>query len=109
MLRERFYGLLALLYSGHLFAQTEIDGVIVESGNDVTAELSTLTTIIKTAQSILLYGIGPLVGTAMVIRGFKLVGTAERGEKGPGVIMVVCGCACFIVGPLVKQFIDATK
>ena len=91
------------------WAQVDVADVIIGSGENKTSELSILTTIINTAQNIVLYGFGPLLGTVMVLKGFKLVGQAERGEKGAGVLMICCGAACFGLGPVIEQILKLYK
>lgn len=106
------YGPLVFLgawLSQSAFAQVDVADVIIGSGENKTSELSILTTIINTAQNIVLYGFGPLLGTVMVLKGFKIVGQSERGEKGAGVLMICCGAACFGLGPVIEQLLKLYK
>lgn len=86
-----------------LLAQTSVADVIIGAGEDKTAELSIINNIINTGQKLVLYGFGPLIGTMMCIKGFKMIGQAERGEKGPGILMTVCGACCFALGPIIEE------
>lgn len=86
-----------------------LDDVYIGTGKSQLDDLSLITNIIKTGQSLLLYAIGPLLGTGMVIKGLKMIGNSDRGEKGPGVLMIVCGASCFLVGPIIQQFMEASK
>ncbi len=97
--------LIGINFMGLLFAAVDVSDVIIGSGTDKTSDLSILTTILTTIQSILLFGFGPLLGTGMVLKGFKMVGQAERGEKGAGVLMIFCGAACFGIGPIIEQIL----
>jgi len=94
---------LAVLHHQILLAQTNVADVIIGAGEDKTDELGIINNIINTGQKLVLYGIGPLLGTVMCIKGFKMIGQAERGEKGPGVLMTVCGACCFALGPIIEQ------
>ena len=107
-IRNHYYAGLAMLMTSPLFGQ-DLEGVVIGAGDDKTADLDIISNVIKTGQSLLLYGLGPLVGTGMVVKGFKMVGAAERGEKAPGVTMIVCGGACFILGPIISEFITAAQ
>lgn len=78
---------------------------LIGRGEDKSNELKFLNNLLNTAQSSILYAFGPAIGTWMVIKGIKMVGAAERGEKGPGVTMIVCGVCCFAVGPIVSQIL----
>jgi hypothetical protein len=91
---------LLFLVPSKLFAQTDF---LIGRGEDKSSELKFLNNIIQTAQSTLAYAVGPLFGSWMVLKGFKMVGAAERGEKGPGVTMIIAGVCCFAIGPIVSQ------
>jgi hypothetical protein len=91
------------LLSGIALGQTSVADVIIGQGDDKTAELSIINNILNTGQKLILYGFGPLLGSVMWIKGFNMVGKAERGEKMPGIVMIVCGACCFALGPLIEQ------
>lgn len=96
-------GIIVYLFSDIALAQTNVADVIIGQGADKTSELSIINNILNTGQKLILYGFGPLVGSVMWIKGFNLIGKAERGEKMPGIVMIVCGACCFALGPLIEQ------
>ena len=104
-----FIGLGQLLIFEAYVRAADVGDVIIGSGKDGTEDLQIINNIFSTVQSVLLYGIGPLLGTTLVLKGFKLVGQAERSEKGPGVTMIVMGACCFIIAPLISQLIKAVE
>lgn len=103
------YALAAFLMTSPLFAQTAVEDIIVGAGNDGTAKLSIINTVIQTGQRTILYGIGPLGGSWLIYKGFQMIGNAERGDKMPGVITMISGAACFLIGPIIANLIDAAQ
>lgn len=108
-LRTFYFYLGSWLMTTSLLAQTTADDIIVGSGNDGTKELDIVNTILQTGQRTILFGIGPLGGSWLIYKGFQMIGNADRGDKMPGVVTMVCGGACFILGPIVANFVDAAQ
>ena len=109
LLSNYWYAACTFLLTTPILAQTLSDDIIVGAGNDGTSKLSIINTVIQTGQRTILYGVGPLGGSWLIYKGFQMIGNAERGDKMPGVITMISGAACFLIGPIIANLIDAAQ
>lgn len=87
----------------------QVADVIIGAGEDRSDQLSIINTIFNTAQKMALYGVGPLWGTWMALKGFIGAGKAQPGDKWPYVLMIFCGAACWGLGPIISQLLKLYK
>lgn len=57
----------------------------------------------------LTYVIAPVAGFFTSFKGWQMIGNAERGAKGPGVLTFLCGIGMFALPVLITQILNAIR
>ena len=82
-------------------------GVIdfVNPSEDEIADLELLKKIKDTGMAILTWVVGPLIGAFTAFKGWQMIGNSQRGEKGPGVLVFICGIGMFALPKIITEII----
>jgi hypothetical protein len=57
----------------------------------------------------LTYVIAPVAGFFTAFKGWQMIGNAERGAKGPGVLTFLCGIGMFALPVIITQVLNAIR
>ncbi len=61
------------------------------------------------AIGILTYVVAPVAGFFTAFRGWQMIGNAERGNKGAGVVTFICGIGMFALPVIISQILNAIR
>lgn len=49
--------------------------------------------------------LGPVVGGFTAFKGWQMIGNSQRGEKGPGVVVFLCGIGLFALPKIINEIV----
>lgn len=109
-------GLLGVyLFSGffvvnHVLAADEAAIVGFSIGDENTVkELTLLNRVKDLALGVLSWILAPVAGAFTTWKGWQMIGQAERGDKGPGIVVFLCGIGMFALGRIVQEVLTALQ
>lgn len=101
---------IGLIDAVQLFAndQSAIVGLTIGDA-DTVKELTLLNRVKDLALGVLSWILAPVAGAFTTWKGWQMIGQAERGDKGPGIVVFLCGIGMFALGRIVQEILNALQ
>jgi hypothetical protein len=101
-----------LLLLGADLALAAKDGQIIQLAIGEESAIKDLTLLNKVkdlALGVLSWILAPVAGAFTTWKGWQMIGNAERGDKGPGILVFLCGIGMFALGRIVQEILNALQ
>ena len=103
-------GLLLLLAAEVAMAAKEGQIIQLAIGEESSIkELTLLNKVKDLALGVLSWILAPVAGAFTTWKGWQMIGNAERGDKGPGILVFLCGIGMFALGRIVQEILNALQ
>ena len=109
-MKAKHWTTLAIVLSYAVAATTGFsqDGGVIGFENPDRSELDGLLLLDKVKNvgtAALTYVIGPLMGSFVSFKGWQMIGNSPRGEKGPGILVFICGIGMFALPKIITEIL----